>query len=288
MTVNAGQTATFTLVASGTAPLFYQWLISTDNGATWGNVAGGSGANTASYTTIQAIPGNNMNGARFRCHVSNASPTSVDSAAAVLTVNTPVPGVAYIDFQTASASGTYAPNHILAVWIETAGGAFVRTIGDWSTVRRPYLMRWLNQSGGSDTDGMMGATRVAHAPVYNLRWDLKARGSTVLVPDGDYVVWFELVDSNSASGPTNTTSGPGVWMASVPFMISSSMVLDAGPVDVGGITQIQIRSTSIPVPGTSGAAVAPASHCGGSALYAVILMGGLWLIGSRRRRRSGV
>lgn len=287
VTVNAGQTATFTVVAAGTAPLYYQWLLSTDNGATWGNVAGGSGANTASYTTVPAIPGNNMNGARFRCHVSNASPTSVDSAAAVLTVNNPVPGVAYVDFRTASAGGTYSPNNILAVWIETAGGSFVRTIGDWSSVRRPYLMRWLNQSGGSDTDGMMGATRVTHGPVYNLRWDLKARGSTVLVPDGDYVVWFEMVDSNSASGPANTSSGPGVWMAAVPFTVSSGMVLDAGPVDAGGISQIAVRSTTVAVPGTPLATSAPTSHCGGSALYALLLLGSLWVLG-RRQARPGV
>jgi hypothetical protein len=73
--VTAGQTATFSVAASGTAPLSYQWL--KDN-------ANISGATAASYTTPAALMGDS--GAKFDVVVSNSA-GSVTSAMATLTVN---------------------------------------------------------------------------------------------------------------------------------------------------------------------------------------------------------
>jgi Putative Ig domain len=72
-TVNAGQTATFLVTASGTAPLSYQWE---KNGVAI------SGAASASYTTQPETTG-----AEFAVVVSN-SVGSVTSSIATLTVNT--------------------------------------------------------------------------------------------------------------------------------------------------------------------------------------------------------
>jgi len=74
-TVTVGQTATFMVVATGTAPLSYQWQ---KNGAAI------SGATSASYTTPVTTSADN--GAQFRVVVSN-SVGSVTSSAATLTVN---------------------------------------------------------------------------------------------------------------------------------------------------------------------------------------------------------
>src|SRR5260370_14620996 len=74
-TVTAGQTATFTVVAGGTAPLSYQWQ---KNGV---NIAG---ATSASYTTAATTTADS--GARFDVVVSNTAGT-VTSNAATLTVN---------------------------------------------------------------------------------------------------------------------------------------------------------------------------------------------------------
>jgi len=74
-TVTAGQTATFTVVAAGTAPLSYQWQ---KNGV---NVAG---ATSASYTT--PVTTTSDSGSTFAVVVSNTAGT-VTSAAATLTVN---------------------------------------------------------------------------------------------------------------------------------------------------------------------------------------------------------
>ena len=74
-TVNVGSTATFTVTATGTAPLTYQWL---ENGAAIG------GANAASYTTPTLASSDN--GEQYSVTVSNAA-GSVASTAATLTVN---------------------------------------------------------------------------------------------------------------------------------------------------------------------------------------------------------
>ncbi len=75
-TVAAGQTATFTVGATGTAPLSYQWR---KNGA---NI---SGANASSYTTPAASSSDN--GAQFSVVVSNAA-GSATSGSATLAVST--------------------------------------------------------------------------------------------------------------------------------------------------------------------------------------------------------
>ena len=77
-TVTAGQTATFSVVAAGTAPLSYQWQ---KNGV---NIAGATGA---SYTTPATATTDN--GSTFRVVVSNTV-GSVTSNAATLTVTAAV------------------------------------------------------------------------------------------------------------------------------------------------------------------------------------------------------
>jgi hypothetical protein len=76
ITVTAGQTATFRVVASGTAPLAFQWQ---RNGV---NISGATGA---SYTTPATSSADS--GAIYRILISNSA-GSVTSAGAVLTVTT--------------------------------------------------------------------------------------------------------------------------------------------------------------------------------------------------------
>src|SRR5205085_11341511 len=74
-TVTVGQTATFSVVATGTAPLSYQWQ---KNGTAI------SGATSASYTTPTTTSSDN--GAQFVVVVSDSA-GSMTSNAATLTVN---------------------------------------------------------------------------------------------------------------------------------------------------------------------------------------------------------
>ena len=92
-TVTAGQTATFSVTATGTAPLSYQWQ---KNGAAI------SGATSSSYTTPATTSSDN--GALFAVIVTNSVGT-VTSSAATLTVN-PAPVAPSITTQPASQTVT--------------------------------------------------------------------------------------------------------------------------------------------------------------------------------------
>ena len=88
-TTFAGQTATFSVIASGTVPLSYQWQ---KNGAAI------SGATSSSYTTPPEITSDN--GAQFTVVISNTAGTIISNAA-TLTVN-PDPVAPSITAQPAS------------------------------------------------------------------------------------------------------------------------------------------------------------------------------------------
>lgn len=103
-TVTAGESVTFSVSATGTPPLSYQWQ---RNGS---NIAG---ATASSYTIASTTPSDD--GARFRCVVSNAH-GSATSNEAVLTVTTnraptatitqPAGGTLYEGGQTVNYAGT--------------------------------------------------------------------------------------------------------------------------------------------------------------------------------------
>jgi hypothetical protein len=77
ITVRVGQTASFSVTASGTAPLTYQW---------YKNGTAIAGATSSTYTTPATVSGDT--GSLFTVTVTNVA-GSVTSSAATLTVNTP-------------------------------------------------------------------------------------------------------------------------------------------------------------------------------------------------------
>ncbi len=79
--VCAGADAGFTAAATGTG-ISYQWQVSTDGGVSFSNIAG---ASSASYTVAGATAAQNNN--RYRVQVTNCGNVTVNSDAAILTVN---------------------------------------------------------------------------------------------------------------------------------------------------------------------------------------------------------
>jgi hypothetical protein len=111
-TVTAGQTATLTVVAGGTAPLSYQWQ---KNGV---NIAGATGA---IYTTPATAASDN--GSTFRIMVDNTA-GSVTSASATLTVNpAPVPGIQVSSSTINFGSDVVGSNSSQALIITNSGAA---------------------------------------------------------------------------------------------------------------------------------------------------------------------
>jgi hypothetical protein len=112
-TINAGQTATFSVTASGTAPLSYQWL---QNGTAIG------GATSSSYTTPAESVSNS--GTHFSVTVSNTA-GSATSNTATLTVNGVIgalnPSTNSLNFNTV----TVTMNSTLPVTFTNAGTASI-------------------------------------------------------------------------------------------------------------------------------------------------------------------
>jgi hypothetical protein len=92
-TVTAGQTATFTVAATGTAPLTYQWR---KNGTVI------TGATSTTYTTPPTTTGDN--GAQFTVVVNNSA-GSATSSAATLTVTVSLPTVSSLTLNPTSVIG---------------------------------------------------------------------------------------------------------------------------------------------------------------------------------------
>src|SRR5712691_9026342 len=105
-TVTAGKTATFSVVATGTTPLSYQWR----KGGT-----AVSGATSASYTTPTTTSSDN--GAQFTVMVSNTA-GSATSAAATLTVNS---GTAPPSVPTGLTAGAATSSEIDLSWNASTG-----------------------------------------------------------------------------------------------------------------------------------------------------------------------
>src|SRR3974390_1280747 len=77
--VNSGQTATFSVVATGTAPLTYQWQKNNSNI---------SGATASSYTTPATVQSDN--GSTFRVVVTNSAGNTTGSAATLIVKPAPL------------------------------------------------------------------------------------------------------------------------------------------------------------------------------------------------------
>ena len=108
VTVTEGETATFSVAATGGGTLTYQWQQSTDNGSTWTDI---SGATSSSYTTQAATM--DMNGYQYRCKVTGTGGAATSDAATLtvspkqytVTVQTDGNGTASAS-TTAAAAGT--------------------------------------------------------------------------------------------------------------------------------------------------------------------------------------
>ncbi len=136
--VAPGQTATFNVSASGTAPLSYQWQ---RNGADIG------GATNASYTTPSTTLSDN--GSTFRCIVSNSAGTAVSNNATLSVSGPPDPqspyrgvpfsipgaieaedfdeggeGIAYHDLDAANQGGQYRTSGVDVSATSDIGGGY--------------------------------------------------------------------------------------------------------------------------------------------------------------------
>jgi hypothetical protein len=105
-----------------------------------------------------------------------------------------------------AGASKYDPKNVVAVWIESPAGAFVKTIGRWANVRRTHLVSWVAKAGNADVDAISSATNAAYGTL-TAKWDMTARQTPAppLPPpaDGIYTIHLELADSDSSQAAQN-------------------------------------------------------------------------------------
>jgi hypothetical protein len=169
-TVTVGATATFSVTATGSLTLGYQWMRSNDGGTTWATIPG---ATSASYVTAATVPADNA--AKFRVVVSNG-PTPATSSAATLTVTAAV----------APTIATQPANQTV-----TLGSTATFTVVANGTA--PLSYQWSRSNdGGTTWAAISGATATSY--------------TTPATVAGDNGAVFRVAVSNSAGSVTTTTA----------------------------------------------------------------------------------
>ncbi len=211
-TVTAGQTATFTAAAAGTAPLSYQWRK---------NSVAISGATSSSYTT--PATSSSDNGAQFTVVVSNTA-GSATSNAATLTVNPPPLGITTSSLPggqvqsaysaTLNATGGTAPY----IWSLLSGllpnglglSSSTGTISGTATLAGlfPFVIEVRDSAGGSASSSL--SINIATLPLPTVAITTPANGATV-----------------SGTIPVTGTASGGVSLTSVQVAIDSGSFSNA-------------------------------------------------------------
>lgn len=99
---------------------------------------------------------------------------------------------------TLNQGGTYAPKNVMAIWITTSTGTFVKTLKKRAVQRVQFLYQWRANSASNITDAITGATLADHQ-AHTVSWNCKDVSQAV-VPNGDYKVWIEFTEGDYA-GP---------------------------------------------------------------------------------------
>jgi hypothetical protein len=119
--VNVGQTAMFTVVASG-GNLSYQWQSQASGGSSFTNIGG---ATSSTYTTATLGLGNS--GTQFRCVVSNSAGTATSTAATLTVTTVPNNGATFVSTDSTTKGtwkGLYGPDGFLIASDSTVQPAY--------------------------------------------------------------------------------------------------------------------------------------------------------------------
>jgi hypothetical protein len=199
--VAAGASVTFSVTASGAAPLTYQWQL---NGASIG------GATASSYTVSGAQA---SNAGSYDCVVTNGS-GSVTSSVATLTVTSgsaPVATARIINLSTRTSAGGTAGTPIAGFVLGGSGSKQILIRGDGPTLQNFFVTGWLPDPTLQLVNQSTGAVIAS-----NDGWDpsdaavFSAVGAFSLIPgsaDAALVTTLQAGPYTALVGPKGTDSG---------------------------------------------------------------------------------
>ncbi|MHB9140443.1 MAG: DUF2271 domain-containing protein [Paludibacter sp.] len=187
----------------------------TDRGVCWSTTTGptitnskissgmGMGSYTSSLSSLTA--GTNY---FARAYATNAAGTAYGNEVTFTTTAVPsnTSGTLTISTLTSAAGGGYKPKNIVAIWIRTSSGTFVKSLLVLAATRKNDLTTWYSNSASNVTDATTGATQSGHT-TRTATWN-GTNTSKVLVPNGDYKVCMELADGSRNYHEFTFTKGP--------------------------------------------------------------------------------
>src|SRR5215212_2892326 len=119
-------------------------------------------------------------------------PAEARGSLRVTVTTTPVP----------APNNTYTPRNAVVAWVQSQGGAFVKTVGQWVEIRQTSLVSWRQAAGGNDIDAVIGASQIDHTQPLTLVWNLRDKQGNA-IPDGTYTLRLELDETNSTKAEKN-------------------------------------------------------------------------------------
>ena len=126
---------------------------------------------------------------------------------------------------TSSAGGSYSPKNIVAIWIKTNTGVFVKTLLVYAAFRKADLTNWSSNTAKNTTNAITGATQSSHA-ARSCIWNATDL-SGALVANGNYIVCMEISDGSRKYYEYTFTKG--------------ATAVTLNPANVSGFTAISIK-----------------------------------------------
>ncbi len=147
-------------------------------------------------------------------------------------------GMVTFSVRTVTSNGTYSPKNVLAIWVKDVQGNFVISRKVMAANRKMHLVQWVASSGNNVVNAVTGATLSSHQ-LHTINWDCRDQQGN-LVPDGDYEIFVEFTERNSANGGA---AGPSTKV----LFTKGSQVVTLAPADQTNFKDIQLNYTPLNV-----------------------------------------
>jgi Ig-like domain CHU_C associated/Secretion system C-terminal sorting domain len=279
VSICAGLNTSFSIVSSGSAPLTYQWELSTTGaGGPWAALANNATYSNVTTNTLNITGATTaLNTYQYRCVVSNCAAINATSNAGILTVNavpaapTVTATVTYCQGQTATALTATGAG---LLWYTTAtGGTGSATAPTPSTVLVATTNYYVSQTTGTCESPRaliavtVNITPAAPTVVSPINYCQNAP-AVALTATGTNLKWYTVPSggAGSTTAPTPITTALGT----VTYYVSQTTGICEGP-----RAAIAVNTTAVPAAPT---VTSPITYCQGVAAVALTATGSnlLW------------
>ena len=161
-----------------------------------------------------------------RAYATNSAGTAYGNEISFTTAAAPAAtaGTLAVTVTTSTYNGSYAPRHVLAIWVATSSGTFVKSLMVYAAARKSYLTNWYSAtSTGNTTDATTGATLSSHG-TRTCSWN-GTNSSRVVVTDGAYKLCVEYTENNSTGKLATFSFTKGTSASSVTGSTVSGVTL---------------------------------------------------------------